>query len=85
MDELINKKEAIEAMRQEYEEDVKLFGVAIPECFPWTTAVKVLNCMPTVCKGIDEDWIVKQIQNTSGAESSYYSRLLRKWREENGH
>lgn len=28
-------------------------------------------------------WIVAQIQDTCGAESSYYSKLLRKWREEN--
>lgn len=81
MDELINKKDAIEAMRQEYKDDVKMFGVAIPECFPWTRAADILN-KQTVVKAIDEDWIVKQIQSTSGAESSYYARLLHKWRDE---
>lgn len=36
-----------------------------------------------IVNAIDESWVVKQIQETCGAESSYYSRLLHKWREEN--
>lgn len=52
----------------------------------WNDAIdEVINQgnQPTV-EAIPTAWIVAQIQQTSGAESSYYARLLHKWREENG-
>lgn len=70
---------------------INRYGERIPEydCDNWPVKIPVgevkqmLRRVPAT-EAIPTAWIVAQIQQTSGAESSYYARLLYKWREENG-
>lgn len=82
MDDLISRKMAYQKMIDLYDEDVKAYGVSIPECFDCDRAIRALRELSSAQK--KGRWIKKIIPSTLGYYECECSECGRMWQYREG-